>query len=122
MDIIRVIIVDDNDLVRFSLKLFLSICDDLQLVGEAANGKEAVTLCERLQPNLVLMDLLMPEMDGATATRIIRQRFPYIRVLVLTSAIDPDLVTAALVAGAEGYLQKNVNIAVMAAAIRAAVG
>jgi two-component system, NarL family, response regulator LiaR len=120
-DLIRVVIADDNDRVRFSLSLFLSICDDMELVGEAANGKEAVRLCERLQPDLVLMDLMMPEMDGAAATQMIRQRFPHIRVLVLTSAVDLDLITAAIAAGAEGYLQKNVSIDVMAEAIRSAV-
>jgi two-component system, NarL family, response regulator LiaR len=121
VDVIRVVIADDNDVVRSSLRLFLSICDDMQLVGEAANGKEAVSLCERLQPDLVLMDLMMPEMDGAAATQIIRQQFPHIRVLILTSAVDLDLITAAIAAGADGYLQKNVSIDVMAEAIRFAV-
>jgi two-component system, NarL family, response regulator LiaR len=119
--VIRVVIADDNDRVRFSLRLFLSICDDMELVGEAANGLEAVELCKQLQPDLILMDLLMPEMDGVAATEIIRQNFPYILVLVLTSTTDFDLIAAALAAGAHGYLQKNVSAHLIAETIRSTV-
>ena len=82
---IRVMIVDDHAMVRTGLATFLEVSDDLELVGQASNGREAVDLCEQFQPDVVLMDLVMPEMDGVTATRIIRERWPQVQVIALTS-------------------------------------
>jgi NarL family two-component system response regulator LiaR len=117
---IRVMIVDDHAVVRSGLSAFLTAFGDLEMVGEASGGKEAVRLCDHLKPDVVLMDLVMPDMDGATATQIIRQRSPQIRVIVLTSFREDDLVQGALRAGAIGYLLKNVSAEELAAAIRAA--
>src|SRR6476620_863466 len=82
---IRVLIVDDHAVVRSGLAAFLQVFDDLELVGEAANGQQALRLCEQVQPDVVLMDQVMPGMDGATATRAIRQQYPHIQVIALTS-------------------------------------
>jgi NarL family two-component system response regulator LiaR len=117
---IRVILVDDHDMVRRGLAVFLQAFDDFQLVGEAANGVEALRLCAERQPDVVLMDLMMPEMDGVTAIRAIRRSHPQIHVIALTSFLDNRLVGEALQAGAIGYLLKNVSIDELAAAIRAA--
>jgi NarL family two-component system response regulator LiaR len=117
---IRVIIVDDHDMVRSGLEVFLETCDDLALVGEASSGYEAVRLCTELQPDVVLMDLLMPGMDGVSATRAIRQTNPNIQIIALTSFKDRELVQEALQAGAIGYLLKNISIDELADAIRSA--
>jgi NarL family two-component system response regulator LiaR len=117
---VRVMIVDDHDMVRKGLAVFLEAFDDLELVGEAANGKEAVRLCAEVQPHVVLMDLVMPEMDGIAATRAIRQVCPDVKVIVLTSFGDQDLVQRALQAGAISYLLKNASIDEIAVAIRTA--
>jgi NarL family two-component system response regulator LiaR len=117
---IRVMIVDDHDMVRSGLGVFLDAFDDLELVGEAADGTEAIRLCAEVQPHVVLMDLVMPEMDGVEATRAICQAHPNIQVIALTSFNDQDLVQGALQAGAVGYLLKNASIDELAAAIRAA--
>jgi DNA-binding NarL/FixJ family response regulator len=82
---IRVMIVDDHDMLRSGLAVFLETCEDLQLVGEAASAKEAIELCDALHPDVILMDLIMPEMDGPTGIRIIGQKHPEIRVIALTS-------------------------------------
>ena len=117
---IRVLLVDDHDMVRQGLAVFLQVCDDLELAGEAATGAEAVRMCGEVRPDVVLMDLMMPEMDGVTATRLLRERFPTIRVIALTSFQDEGLVRKALQAGALSYLLKNVSAEHLAAAIRAA--
>jgi NarL family two-component system response regulator LiaR len=117
---IRVMIVDDHDMVRSGLSVFLEAFDDLELVGEAADGKEAIRLCSELQPHVVLMDLVMPEMDGVAATRAIRQAHPAVQIIALTSFNDQDLVQGALQAGAVGYLLKNASIDELAEAIRSA--
>jgi two-component system, NarL family, response regulator LiaR len=117
---IRVLIVDDHAMVRKGLAAFLKVKPELQYVGEAANGAEAVALCDRLQPDVVLMDLLMPEMSGAEATRAIRHRWPHIHVIALTSFGEKEMVREALQAGAISYLLKNVSAADLAAAIEAA--
>ena len=117
---IRVMIVDDHELLRGGLALFLGACSDLQLVGQGANGAEAVRLVEQAHPDVVLMDLVMPEMDGVTATSAIRQAHPEIQVIALTSFSDADLVQRALQAGAIGYLLKNASIDEISAAIYAA--
>ncbi|MCL4535540.1 MAG: response regulator transcription factor [Bacteroidetes bacterium] len=117
---IRVMIVDDHAVVRSGLAAFLLAFDDLELVGEAGSGEEAVRLCMREHPDVVLMDLVMPEMDGAAATRAIRQSCPGAQVIALTSFREENLVQAALQAGAIGYLLKNVSADELAGAIRAA--
>ncbi|MCX7711314.1 MAG: response regulator transcription factor [Clostridia bacterium] len=117
---IKVMIVDDHAVVRSGLSAFLMTCDELELVGEASNGKEAVALCAEIQPDVVLMDLIMPEMDGAAATREIKKSFPNIQVIILTSFKEQNLVEDALQAGAIGYLLKDVTVDELAAAIRSA--
>jgi NarL family two-component system response regulator LiaR len=117
---IRVLIVDDHAVVRSGLAAFLLAFDDLELVGEAPGGRAALQLCEAALPDVVLMDLVMPEMDGATATRAIRQTHPSTQVIALTSFQEDDLVKQALQAGAVGYLLKNVSADELAGAIRAA--
>lgn len=117
---IRVLLADDHDMVRQGLAVFLQVCDDLELVGEAASGADAVQMCAAIRPDVVLMDLMMPEMDGVTATRLLRERFPEIRVIALTSFQEEGLVQQALQAGALSYLLKNVSAEHLAAAIRSA--
>ena len=117
---IRVLIVDDQALVRTGLKLFLMAFEDHQLVGEAATGEEAIRKCSQLQPDVVLMDLAMPGMGGAAATRVIREEQPQTQVIALTNFQDVDMVQQALRAGAIGYLIKNVTADELATAIRAA--
>jgi len=117
---IRVMLVDDHAVVRSGLGAFLLAFDDLKLVGEAGSGEEAVRLCEQVQPDVVLMDLVMPGMDGAAATHAIRERRPQIQVIALTSFKEKELVQGALEAGAIGYLLKNVSADELADAIRAA--
>ena len=117
---IRVLLVDDHAVVRSGLGAFLLAFDDLELVGEASGGEEAVRLCPQVRPDVVLMDLVMPGMDGAAATRAIRQRCPRIQVIALTSFKEKELVQGALEAGAIGYLIKNISADELADAIRAA--
>jgi len=117
---IRVMLVDDHTMVRRGLATFLEVFDDLELAGEAADGEEAIELCGRLLPDVVLMDLAMPEMDGVTATRVIRQRFPEVQVIALTSFKEAELIQNALQAGAIGYLLKDVTADELDQAIRAA--
>ena len=117
---IRVLLVDDHAVVRSGLGAFLLAFDDLELVGEASGGEEAVRLCPQVRPDVVLMDLVMPGMDGAAATRAIRQRCPHIQVIALTSFKEKELVQGALEAGAIGYLIKNISADELADAIRAA--
>jgi len=120
IDPIRVMLVDDHDMVRRGLAAFLQVKPDLALVGEARDGVEALEVCGAVQPDVILMDLVMPEMDGATATLAIRERYPDVQVIALTSFQEKDLIREALEAGAIGYLLKNVTIDELAGAIRAA--
>jgi NarL family two-component system response regulator LiaR len=113
-------LVDDHTMVRRGLATFLKVFDDLELAGEAASGKAAIELCGQILPDVILMDLIMPDMDGATATRLIRQQFPKVQVVVLTSFKEQELVQNALQAGAIGYLLKDVSAEELARAIRAA--
>ena len=115
---IRVMVVDEHGMVRKGIIAYLKNNPDLHIIGEAQNGREAVELCEQLQPNVILMDLQMPEMDGITATRIIRKQYPHIQVVALTSFPDRDKVQDALAAGAISYLLKNVSGDDLAEAIR----
>ncbi|MEH2107926.1 response regulator transcription factor [Nostoc sp.] len=117
---IRVITVDDHEILRGGIKFVLLAFDDIELVGEARNADEAVHLCEQLQPDVVLMDLMMVGMNGAEATRAIRKKYPQIQVLILTSFLANDLVQQAMQAGAIGYLLKGISIDELADAIRAA--
>jgi NarL family two-component system response regulator LiaR len=119
-DPIRVMIVDDHDMVRKGLATFLKAKLDLELVGEAGNGQEALDMCEQVQPDVILMDLVMPKMDGITATRAIRERWSQVQVIALTSFQEKKLVQEALQAGAISYLLKNVSVDDLAEAIRAA--
>lgn len=117
---IRILIVDDHAVVRNGLATFLMAYDDLLLVGEAADGADAVAKCAMVRPDVVLMDLIMPGMDGIAATRAIRQAYPHIQVIALTSFGEESLVQSALAAGVTSYLLKNVSADELAAAIRAA--
>jgi two-component system, NarL family, response regulator LiaR len=117
---IRVMLVDDHTMVRHGLATFLKVFDDLELVGQAADGETAVKLCGELLPDVILMDLLMPDMDGVAATRIIRQRHPSVQIIALTSYTEEALVQSALRAGAIGYLLKDVLGDQLSQAIRAA--
>ena len=117
---IRVLIVDDHAVVRSGLAAFLTVFDDLQLVGQAAGGREAVQFCEQNEVDVVLMDLVMPGMNGDEATRLIRQQCPKVQVIALTSFKEEELVQGALRAGAISYLLKNVTADELADAIRAA--
>lgn len=117
---IRVLIVDDHAMVRKGLAAFLLAKVDLELAGEASNGEEALRLGEQLQPDVILMDLKMPKLDGVAATRAIKGRFPHIQVIALTSFQEKELVQEAIRAGAISYLLKNVSADDLAAAIRAA--
>lgn len=118
---IRIMLVDDHQVVRSGLRAFLSVFDEFIFVGEASNGREAVALCQQCNPDVILMDLLMPEMNGAEATREIRKLCPHVQVVVLTSFREETLVEEALKAGAIGYLLKDVTADELAQAIHAAV-
>ena len=117
---IRVMIVDDHNIVRRGLAAYLKTVPDLLLVGEAGNGQQAVDRCEEIQPDVILMDLVMPELGGADATRIIRQRWPGVQVIALTSFQEKELVQQAMRAGAISYLLKGVSGEELTEAIRAA--
>jgi len=119
-NIIRIMLVDDHPVVRSGLGAFLSALPDVELVGEAENGDEAVVRCGLLKPDVVLMDLMMHGTDGVTATRRIREKYPSVRVIALTSFQEDALVQNALEAGAMGYLMKNTSARELAAAIRSA--
>jgi NarL family two-component system response regulator LiaR len=117
---IRVMIVDDHGVVRRGLAAYLKNQDDLEVAGEARDGREALQVCEQVQPDVILMDLLMPELGGVAATRLIRKQWPRVQVIALTSFKEKDLVRDALQAGAISYLLKNVSGDDLAEAIRAA--
>lgn len=117
---IKILIADDHAVVRGGLSTFLRVNKDLELVGEASNGAEAVQMAALHQPDVILMDLMMPEVDGITATRQIHQKYPKIKIIALTSFSEQAMVQGALQAGASGYLQKNVSASELANAIRAA--
>jgi two-component system, NarL family, response regulator LiaR len=118
--LIRVMIVDDHDIVRRGLSMFLNGFDDVTLVGEAANGKDALRLCNELQPHVILMDMSLPDTDGIRLTRSIRAENPQVQVVMLTGSKDAELVQNALQAGAIGYMLKNVSVDDMLYTIRMA--
>lgn len=115
---IRVMVVDDHAVVRSGLNAFLSSYDDLQMAGTAKSGEEAVQLCEALKPDVVLMDLIMPGMDGVAATKAIRTLLPKTQVIILTSFKEDTMIQKAIQAGAIGYLLKDVQADEIAEAIR----
>ncbi len=117
---IRVLLVDDHDMVRQGLAVFLDAFDDLELVGEASDGADALIQCGKTLPDVILMDLMMPGVDGLTAIQNIRREHPKIRIIALTSFQNEELVPKALQAGAIGYLYKDISIDELAAAIRSA--
>ena len=117
---IRVLVVDDHAIVREGLRTFLSLQDGIEVAGEAGDGREAITQAERLRPDVVLMDLVMPEVDGVQAMRELRERVPGARVIVLTSFLEDDRLLPAIRAGAAGYLLKNVEPSELARAVRTA--
>ena len=117
---IRILVVDDHAVTRSGLRKVLMVNRDLEAVGEATNGVEAVQMAGSCKPDVVLMDLMTRELDGISVTREIRQKYPPTQVVVLTSISDTNLVQRALQAGAIGYLQKNVTAAEIGNAIRSA--
>ncbi|MEJ2735061.1 MAG: response regulator transcription factor [Anaerolineae bacterium] len=117
---IRVVVVDDHAVVRSGIEYSLLSLDDIELVGSAGSGAEALSLCEQVRPDVVLMDMMMPGMDGVAATRAIRERYPHTKVIALTSFQEGSLVQDALQSGAISYLLKHVGLEELADAIRAA--
>ena len=120
MSSIRVLLVDDHAVVRSGLTKFLLVNKDMELAGEASDGSEAIQMAESRKPDVILMDLMMPEMDGITATREIHRKNPHIKIIALTSFSEQNMVQGVLQAGAIGYLQKNVTAVELASAIRSA--
>jgi two-component system, NarL family, response regulator LiaR len=118
--VIRVLLVDDHAVVREGLRAFLELQDGLEVVGEAGDGEEAVAEATRLEPDVILMDLVMPKLDGVGAMRRLRELVPTARVVVLTSFLEDDRLLPAIQAGAAGYLLKNTEPAELARAVRAA--
>lgn len=117
---VRVLLADDHKVVRQGLRMFLGLDPEIDVVGEAENGEEALRLARELTPDVVLMDLLMPVMDGIEATRIIRKELPDVEVVALTSVLEDVSVAAAIKAGAIGYLLKNTDAAELRRALKAA--
>ncbi len=117
---VRVLITDDHSVVRQGLRMFLSLDPELEVVGEAANGEEALRMARDLSPDVVLMDLVMPVMDGISATGAIRSELPDVEVIALTSVLEDASVTGAVKAGAIGYLMKDTEAEELGRAIKAA--
>ena len=117
---VRILITDDHGVVRKGLRMFLSLDPEFEVVGEAENGQEALTMARELRPDVVLMDLLMPVMDGIEATRQIRRQLPEVEVVALTSVLEDASVTGAIKAGAIGYLLKTTEAGELCEAIKAA--
>jgi DNA-binding NarL/FixJ family response regulator len=116
----RILIVDDDERVRDALTLFFDTRDDFVVVGEAANGAEAIARCRQLQPDLILLDLNMPIMDGLAATHRIHEEFPRMAVVILTNSVNWERIEAALQAGASAYVLKSANTEKLAHTLRAA--
>lgn len=117
---VKVLIADDHSVVRQGLQTFLSLDDEIEVIGTAVNGLEAVQKAQELKPDVVLLDLLMPEMDGIEATAEIKRLMPHIRVLVLTSVLESNSISRAIKAGANGYLLKNMQSDELCRTIKAA--
>jgi DNA-binding NarL/FixJ family response regulator len=116
--VIKVLLVDDQTLIRQGIRLLLEIETDIQVVGQAANGRAAIEQVEALQPDVILMDVRMPEMDGVAATRELSARYPEVKVIILTTFEDDETVFEGLKAGARGYLLKDISSEEMAQAVR----
>ncbi len=116
--LIRIVIVDDHPMAQAGTRHFLNAYPDMELVGSASSGEEALAVCKQLQPDVVLMDVVMPGMDGITATRALKQALPATRVVVVSSWSESDVVQRALQAGASGYLLKNATASELAQAVR----
>jgi NarL family two-component system response regulator LiaR len=117
---IKILLVDDHTVVRSGLTKFIMVNKDLKLIGEASDGAEAIQMVSLHKPDVVLMDLMMPGVDGITATREIHQKYPQVKVIVLTSFAEQNMVQGALQAGAIGYLQKNITAKELGNAVRSA--
>lgn len=115
---IKVLIVDDHPMVRQGIKTLLDVYDDIEVIGEAENGREALEICEKYKPDIVLMDLIMPEVNGIEATKEIVKNWSYIKVVTLTSFLDKKLIEDSLKAGAIGYVLKNISGDKLVATIR----
>ena len=115
---IRVMVVDDHTMVRRGLATFLKVYNDLVLAGEAESGEAAIQICGEVLPDVILMDMLLPKMDGAAAIREIRKKFPKIQIIALTSYKEENIIKNALESGAIGYLLKDVSANMLAQAIR----
>jgi NarL family two-component system response regulator LiaR len=119
-DQIRVMTVDDHEILRGGIRFLLLAVDGIEVVAEAHSGEEALQLCGQVQPDVILMDMMMPGMDGVETTKALREQYPQVQVLALTSFHNGDLVRGAMQAGAVGYLLKGVSMDELAGAIRAA--
>ncbi len=117
---VRLLIADDHTIVRGGIRMFLGLDNEIEIVGETADGREAVAMAHQLHPDVVLMDLIMPGMDGIAATAVIRRELPEIEVIALTSVLEDSLVVGAIRAGAIGYLLKDTNADELCQAIKAA--
>jgi DNA-binding NarL/FixJ family response regulator len=117
---IRILLVDDHAMVRRGMRDFLGLHDDLEVIGEAGDGAEAIALADELQPDVIVMDLMMPGIDGIDATARIKATHPHTEIVALTSFVEEERVIAAIEAGASGFLLKDAEADVLAAAIRAA--
>jgi DNA-binding NarL/FixJ family response regulator len=115
---IRVMIVDDHEMVRNGLSVLIEGFESLALVGEASNGAEAVELCSRVEPDVILMDLSMPKMDGIATTRVLREHHPHVQIIALTSSLDQEQQRLARQAGATEFLFKNASVVDIEKAIR----
>ena len=120
VDVIRVMTVDDHEIFRGGIEFMLLAFDDIELVGQAHSGEDALHLCGTVQPDVILMDMMMPGMDGVATTQAVKKQYPHVQIVVLTSFQEGNLVQRAMQAGAIGYLLKGVSIDELAAAIRAA--
>ena len=118
--LIRVLSVDDHEIMRGGIQYLLLAVEDIELVGEARSGEQALELCDTLQPDVILMDMRMPGLDGIQTTQLVRERYPEVQVLALTSFEEEEMIREVMQAGAIGYLQKGISIDELADAIRAA--
>lgn len=115
---IKVLIADDQELIRQSLQIVLGIKEDISVIGTAGNGNEVIKLVQKEKPDVILMDVRMPEMDGVQCTRMIKERYPHIKIIILTTFDDDEFVFSALKYGASGYLLKGISMDELETAIR----